>query len=574
MSNREGSAPWLCARCETRNLGTALQCARCGNPKYKRTAARSTPSAIATVARPAPARRAPRSAEVGSPGFAAALSGLLPGLGQIYADRWVRGLLMLIVPIFAIVLTGAFVAFADPLTSFVLRNAPSLSFVILSLALGYHLWVVADAFAGRLHQVRGRHAVDYAVLGIVTLALIAGYGTIYRQSAPWAGLAAKMFQPFVQRVTQTTSGSSEEAPPAWTGNERLNVLVLGVDTREGDKSTQNTDTMLVVSLDPVNKTASMLSIPRDVYIDKPGTFQGKINGAFAFGGPNLARKVVDDLLGIRINAYALINFEAFNKIVDGVGGVIVDARRPVRDESYPTADYGVERIDILAGPQLMHGDLALKYARSRHDTNDYSRAKRQQEVLGALRSRLTQSDALRTLPAIIDSVGTTIETDFDPANVLPLARTGTSIDSGAITSDVLYPCGGGYPHCELSYNGDNGFFLIPDRAKIRELAAQLFYDPKIRSEGATVEVMNTGARAGAAKDVADRLALRAYGITKVDDGTSAKSAIVLRSSAKRYTAEQLRAALGDIPIETGDGSGPDITVRLGADFRGFATDRL
>ena len=85
--------------------------------------------------------------------------------------------------------------------------------------------------------------------------------------------------------------------------------------------------------------------------------------------------------------------------------------------------------------------------------------------------------------------------------------------------------------------------------------------------------MNTGARAGAAKDVADRLALRAYGITKVGDGTSAKSAIVLRSSAKRYTAEQLRAALGDIPIETGDGSGPDITVRLGSDFKGFATDR-
>jgi hypothetical protein len=85
--------------------------------------------------------------------------------------------------------------------------------------------------------------------------------------------------------------------------------------------------------------------------------------------------------------------------------------------------------------------------------------------------------------------------------------------------------------------------------------------------------VNTGARAGTARDVADRLALRAYGITTVTDGSSAKSAIVLRSSAKRYTAEQLRQALGDIPIETADGTGPDITVRVGADFRGFATDR-
>src|SRR5205085_9147318 len=147
-----------------------------------------------------------------------------------------------------------------------------------------------------------------------------------------------------------------------------------------DPPTRNTDTMLLVSLDPLNKTAAMLSIPRDVYIDKPGTFQGKINAAFAFGGPTLVRRLVDDLLGIRINSYVLVNFDAFNKIVDGVGGVVVDARRPVRDESYPTPDYGVERIAILAGPPLMHGDLALKYARSRHDTNDYSRARRQQEV--------------------------------------------------------------------------------------------------------------------------------------------------------------------------------------------------
>jgi LCP family protein required for cell wall assembly len=572
MSNREGSAPWLCARCETRNVGTALACARCGNPKYKR-AAQSAPQIAKPAARIAIPARTKTRPDVGSSGFAAALSALLPGLGQVYSDRWVRGVLMLILPIFALALSGAFVAFADPLTSFVLRNAPSLSFVILSIALAYHLYVVADAFAGRMHRVRGRNTVDYAVLAIVTLALIAGYGTIYRQSAPWAGLAAKMFAPFVQRATQTTGGTIEEPPPVWTGNDRLNVLVLGIDTREGDAATRNTDTMLVISLDPLNKTAAMLSIPRDVYINKPGTFQGKINGAFAFGGPGLARRLVDDLLGIRLNAYALVNFEAFNKIVDGVGGVIVDARRPVRDESYPTANYGVERLDILAGPQLMHGDAALKYARSRHDTNDYSRAKRQQEVLGALRARLAQPEALRTLPALIDSIGTTLETDFDPTSVPPLARTGTGIDSANIASEVLYPCGGGYPHCELTFDGDGGFFLVPDRAKIRDLAAQLFYDPKIRQEGATVEVINTGARAGTARDVADRLALRAYGITTVTDGSSARSAILLRSSGKRYTAEQLRQALGDIPIETTDGGGADITVRLGSDFRGFATDR-
>ncbi len=501
------------------------------------------------------------------------LSGLLPGLGQIYEDRWVKGILMIILPVLAITLGGAFVAYADPLTAFVLQHAPLVTFVLIGSALVFHLSVVADAFAGRLGKLRGRMAVEYAVLALVTLALIAGYGTIYRQSAPWASVAARMFAPFATKAVAPPTAPEQEAP-SWSGNDRLNILVMGVDTREADPATRNTDTMLVLSLDPVNKTAAMLSIPRDVYIDKPGTFQGKINSAYGFGGPNLARRLVDDLLGIRIHTYVLVNFEAFNKIVDGVGGVVVDAKRPVRDEYYPTPDYGIERVNILTGPQLMHGDLALKYARSRHDTNDYSRARRQQEVIGALRTRLTQADALRTLPSLIDTVGTTLETDFDPANVLPLARTGTGIASADISSDVLYPCGGDYPHCELMYNGDNGFFLLPDRAKVRDFAAQLFYDPRIRQEGAHVEIENSGARAGAAKDVADRLALRAYGIVGVTNGSTARSVILVRNTSKRYTAEQLRQALGGIPMETsGDGSGgPDIVVRIGSDFKGFATD--
>src|SRR6266850_2521269 len=483
----------------------------------------AAPSRQPTARRlPADARRPP--ARVGSPGFAAVLSGLLPGLGQIYEDRWVKGILMIILPVFAITLGGAFVAYADPLTAFVLQHAPLVTFVLVGSVLVFHLYVVADAFAGRLRKLRGRMAVEYAVLALVTLALIAGYGTIYRQSAPWASLAARMFAPFATKAVAPPTAPEQEAP-SWSGNDRLNILVMGVDTRETDPATRNTDTMLVLSLDPVNKTAAMLSIPRDVYIDKPGTFQGKINSAYAFGGPNLARRLVDDLLGIRIHTYVLVNFEAFNKIVDGVGGVVVDAKRPVRDEYYPTPDYGIERVNIVTGPQLMHGDLALKYARSRHDTNDYSRARRQQEVIGALRTRLTQADALRTLPSLIDTVGTTLETDFDPA-------------------------------------------------KVRDFAAQLFYDPRIRQEGAHVEIENSGARAGAAKDVADRLALRAYGIVGVTNGSTARSVILVRNTSKRYTAEQLRQALGGIPMETsGDGSGgPDIVVRIGSDFKGFATD--
>ena len=562
MSNQ--APAWQCARCGTQNLASAGLCARCGRP-------RGTPP-LRSGARAAPRRALRQPSEIGSPWFAAVLSSLLPGLGQIYEDRWVKGILLLILQLFAFSLTGAFVAYADPLTSLVLRYAPLVTLLVIGCLLAFHLYVVGDAFAGRMHSLRGRNVIDYLILGLVTLALIGGYATLYRQSAPWASLAARMFAPFSSKA-QTTSASDPVAP-AWSGTDRLNVLVLGVDTRDSDPSTQNTDTMLVMSIDPLNKTAAMLSIPRDIYIDRPGTYQGKINGAFGFGGARLAERLVSDLIGVPINSYTIINFEAFNRIIDGVGGVLVDVRRPLRDEEYPTSDFGIERVSIAAGPQLMHGDVALRYARSRHDTNDYSRAMRQQQVIGALRTKLAQPDALRTLPSLVDGVGTTVETDFDPANTLPLARSATGIASADIQSDVLYPCGGDYPHCELTVSNDNGFYLIPNGPRVRDLAAALFYDPRIRQEGAHVEVQNSGARSGTAKDVGERLNARAYAITSVTDAASAKSAVVLRNSGKRYTAEQLAKILGNIPIETAssDGSGPDIIVRVGSDFRGFATD--
>jgi len=498
----------------------------------------------------------------------------------MYRGRWVRGALMIVLPIFTVLLAGAFVAIADPLTSFVLRNAAAVTFLVASAFFMYHLFVVADAFAGKLRDIgslRGRHVVDYLVLGVVCIALAAFYAAAYRGSAPWAGLASKVFAPLANPpLVGTTAGGQEPSPPEWTGTERLNVLLLGIDSRDDASTTKNTDTMIVLSLDPVNKTAAMLSIPRDVYIDRPGVFTDKINAAYAYGGYDLARKVVEDLLGIRLNAYALVDFDAFTKIVDSVGGVVIDVKRPVRDESYPTPDYGIERLDITAGPQLMDGQTALRFARSRHDTNDYSRAQRQQLVLSALRSRMSEGDFIRGLPGLVDRVGSAVQTNFDPANILPLAQFGSGIDGDAIRSEVLYPCGGAYPHCELqSSGGANGFYLIPDRAKIRDLAAALFYDPQVKSEGASVEVRSAGARNGLAQTIADRLSERAFTVSTVSDGATGRSAVLVRNSSKRYTANALAQQLGGLPVDVLSGSettAADIVVRVGSDFRGLATD--
>jgi len=517
----------------------------------------------------------------GSPGFAAVLSLLLPGLGQMYRGRWIRGALLLLLPIFTVTLVGAFVAIADPLTSFVLRNAAAVTFLVASAFFMYHLFVVADAFAWRRRDMgpfRGRQVFDYLVLAVVCIALVGFYAAAYRGSAPWAGAFAKVFAPLANAPIGATPGAEQASPPpGWTGTDRLNVLLLGIDSRDESAPTQNTDTMIVLSLDPVNKTAAMLSIPRDVYIDRPGVLVDKINAAYAVGGPDLSRRVVEDLLGIRLNAYALVDFDAFTKIVDSVGGVVIDVKRPVRDESYPTPDYGVERLDIAAGPQLMDGQTALRFARSRHDTNDYSRAQRQQLVLSALRTRMNEGDFIRGLPGLIDRVGSVVQTNFDPANILPLAQFGSGIDGDAIRSEVLFPCGGAYPHCELqsSTSAQNGFILIPDRAKIRDLAAALFYDPQVKSEGASVEVRSAGARTGVAQSIADRLTERAFTVATVSDGATGRSAVLVRNGAKRYTANALALQLGGLPVDTlpsSETTAADIVVRVGSDFRGLATD--
>jgi LCP family protein required for cell wall assembly len=552
---RSPREPWSCARCSTLNLSTARSCRRCGTA---RAVARSRP-------------------DPDSPGFAAVLSGLLPGLGQLYQERWIRGLIVFLVPVLVLVLAGAFIATFDPLTALVIRHAVVSTILIIGGLLLYHLLAVADAFAGGFRRggsLRGKHAADYFALGIVTLALIAGYGSVYRGANAWAGVAARVFAPVAG--TTARGASTVFAPPPYNGRDRLNVLIMGTDSRGIPGDSQNTDTMIVLSLDPLNRTAAMLSIPRDTLVPIAGYGQNKINAAFAFGGPDLAQKTVEDLLGIRLNSYALIDFGAFTRIVDVVGGVLVDVKRPIRDESYPTPDFGVERLIVRPGPQLMNGDVALKYARSRHDSNDFSRAKRQQEVIAAIRQRLSTDGMLSRIPAIVGDVGSAVETNFDPANILPLAGIGGGLSSADIKSEVLLPCGGGLPHCELTEeNTPLGYYLIPDRAKIANMVAELFYDPRIRQEAARIEVRGTGSKSATAQEVADRLSARAFGVARVTVGAAGRSEILVRNGGKRYTADQLSKQLGGITIrDTGpsETTDADIVLVVGTDFKGLATD--
>ena len=416
----------------------------------------------------------------GSPGFAALLSSLLPGLGQMYREQWVRGLVLLLLPAVVLGIFLGLTLFVSPVASAVVRRASLFAVLIFGGLFAYHVTVVGDAFASRSGRIRVRHAVDYGLLLAIVLGMSITYLAIYRHAAAWAAALDAMFEPPPGRTLGAGTASGGTVAPTWSGHGRLNVLILGIDTRSDDPQTHNTDTIIVMSIDPDARTAGMLSIPRDTLVDIPGIGKDKVNSAYAQAkdperdGASLARRTVEGFLGIPIHSYAIVDFSAFRETIDSVGGVLVDVKRPLRDEEYPTSDSGVERIEFRAGPQIMDGEDALRYARSRHDSNDFNRSRRQQAVVLALRARFAQVGMFR-LPGIMDRVGPLVRTDFDPGNVLPLARTVLGLEAGAIKSDVLLPCSSESSHCELTEENEvGGYYLIPDIAKVRAFVAEVF----------------------------------------------------------------------------------------------------
>ncbi|HEU0164719.1 MAG TPA: LCP family protein [Thermomicrobiales bacterium] len=236
-------------------------------------------------------------------------------------------------------------------------------------------------------------------------------------------------------------------PPSddWTGTDRINILLLGVDNAEGGVS--RTDTIIVVNIDPVAKKASMISIPRDLKVVIPGYGIDKINAAYALGeynkvqggGAGLLIRTIEANLGIPIDHFAQIDFAGFEKMIDTVGGITIDNPYPIKDDEYPAANYQYERIYFPAGWQHLNGAQALEYARTRHQDGDGRRSERQQQVLLALRDKAINLNMISKVPTLIDQFAQFTRTDISAGDALKLARLGASMNSSAITQYSLMP---------------------------------------------------------------------------------------------------------------------------------------
>ncbi|MBE2222195.1 MAG: LCP family protein [Anaerolineae bacterium] len=268
----------------------------------------------------------------------------------------------------------------------------------------------------------------------------------------------------------------------WGGTDRVNLLLMGIDRRPGEAFISRTDSMMIVSVDPVTESISILSVPRDLYVDIPGRGRDRINTAFVYGsggdnpegGASLAMQTVAYNLGVPLDHYVMVDFSAVTKGIDLLGGIDVYVPQDLSDPTYPDMDYGFDPLYIPAGTQHLDGELALKYARTRHADNDFGRASRQQQVMLAARNKAISmgvGSLLTKAPAIYRQLENGVKTDLSLDQLIALATTISEIPEENIRNEVL-----GYGYVS-SYRAENGAqVLVLDNAAAAQLIQELFYN--------------------------------------------------------------------------------------------------
>jgi polyisoprenyl-teichoic acid--peptidoglycan teichoic acid transferase len=279
-----------------------------------------------------------------------------------------------------------------------------------------------------------------------------------------------------------TQPSELPAIKPWDGAERVTILLLGLDYRDweaGEKYSRS-DTMILLTLDPMNNTAGILSIPRDMWVSIPGFKHGKINTAYYLGdayqlpggGPALAVKTVESFLGIPINYYAQIDFQSFVRFIDEIGGVKIDVPERITIDLLGDGSNTIK--NLKPGSQVLPGEYALAYARARHtEGGDFDRAGRQQQVILGIRERILSLNMLPTLitkaPQLYQELASGIRTNLSLDQAIQLALRAQQIPAGNIQQGIL---GKGY--VLFGESPDKLSILIPLPDKIHELRDSIF----------------------------------------------------------------------------------------------------
>ena len=199
---------------------------------------------------------------------------------------------------------------------------------------------------------------------------------------------------------------------------KKNIIVLGVDERAEEYDVGRSDTLFVVMFDTNKKAASLLSVPRDTRVRIKGHGWDKINHAYAYGGRELTQKTTEELLGIKINNYVMVDFKGFVGLVDAIGGVDIN----VEKNMYYYDAWDGFKIDLKKGMQHMDGKTAIQYVRYRDEEGDIGRIRRQQHFIMAVYDRISSANMLLHIPGLAKQLTNMVKTDLPIADMVDLGR--------------------------------------------------------------------------------------------------------------------------------------------------------
>ena len=415
---------------------------------------------------------------------AAVLSAVIPGLGQLFNGRRRLAALFLVPSLVLIVVALLLVRSQSPAQVAAWVISPQVLGALLTLnvlVLAWRLVAVGQAFLDT-RRTGPAGWLGIAGIAIIGLLVVLPHLVVWRYGSILGDTFDKIFSGSV--LGATSPGAS--AGPGPTETERINVLIVGTDTR-GKHTEDLTDTMMVASLDPVGKTVSLVSIPRDMINTPLGngdTFGPKLNSLMSYadrnrdqfpkGGMRTLEDAIGALLGIRIDYYAQLDFGGFIKVVDAVGGVDVNVAKGFDDPTYDGYETGQHGFSITAGQHHLDGAAALAYARVRKPIgeSDFTRQARQQQIIVALRDQVSRGGSLLfQLPALLDAVGQTIRTDMPVSRLPALAAIVQEVGKNDVTSVVIQA------PLVKPMNTRYGSSQQPNLAKIRAMAAALFPAP-------------------------------------------------------------------------------------------------
>lgn len=287
--------------------------------------------------------------------------------------------------------------------------------------------------------------------------------------------------PVTGQQIMLADGSSIILEP-WDGQTRFTILVMGLDRRPGETGLAfRTDTMMLVSLDPRERTLGILSIPRDLYVPVPGYSElQRINSPLILGelyqpgsGAQLAMQTVQFNLGIRVHDYLIVDFDAFIDLVNAIDGIDVTIDYTINDRQYPDMFYGYDPFFLPAGTHRLDGYNALRFARTRHGDSDFERAQRQQATIFAIRDRILSLNMLPQLiiqaPTLLSSWRQNVYTGLSLDQIIRLAWFIKDIPLDNISTGVI-----DYRYTQNYMTSQGAAVLVPNRSALGPLMVQVF----------------------------------------------------------------------------------------------------